>query len=200
MRRVISFVAVIAAPALLSAQAKKAPPPPTQSLTEAQQISSVVLALPKEMREGARVLGYRGDSKELVQLREGKGDFTCIANMPGTMFHAACYQNSMEPFMLRGRELRAKKVKDDQVDSTRFAEVKAGKLKMPDHPAAMYQLFGGTYDIANDAVKDSKALFVLYMPGATPSSSGLSATPSEHGPWIMFPGTPKAHMMLTPGM
>ena len=48
--------------------------------------------------------------------------------------------------MLRGRELRAQGVKDPQVDTVRFAEVKSGKLVMPKQPAAMYQLFGGTFD------------------------------------------------------
>jgi len=38
------------------------------------------------------------------------------------------------------------------------------------------------------------------MPGATTASTGLSAKPAEGTPWIMFPGTPKAHIMLTPKM
>ena len=31
-------------------------------------------------------------------------------------------------------------------------------------------------------------------------ATGLSAEPVEGGPWIMDPGTPKAHIMLEPGM
>ena len=44
------------------------------------------------------------------------------------------------------------------------------------------------------------ALLVMYMPGATAESTGLTAVPSKDGPWIMFPGTPKAHMMLQGSM
>ena len=43
--------------------------------------------------------------------------------------------------MARGRELRAQGMKDGQVDSVRFAEVKRGKLRMP-KAAALYSLTG----------------------------------------------------------
>ncbi len=201
MRRVLSLVAVVATPAMVAAQAaKSAPAASSAPLTESQQIASALLALPTEFRDGARVLGHRAGSTALVPIHDGAGQFTCLATEPGKSFHVACYQNSMEPFMLRGRELRAEGVKDPQVDTVRFAEVKSGKLVMPKQPAAMYQLFGGTYDPASNAVKGARQLFVIYIPGATPASTGLSDKPLEGSPWIMFAGTPKAHIMLTPKM
>ena len=131
-------------PAGLVAQATKAPTKPAAPpLTEAQQIASAVLPLPAEFRDGARVLGYRTGSAQLVPLREGNGAFTCLATDPAAEFHLACYHNSMEPFMARGRALRAQGVKGAQVDTVRFAEVKSGKLTVPTQPAALYQLFGG---------------------------------------------------------
>jgi hypothetical protein len=201
MRRVLSLVAVVATPAMVAAQTQAAKPATSSPpLTESQQIASALLALPTEFRNDARVLGYRAGGKELVPIREAAGQFTCLATEPGKSFHVACYQNSMEPFMLRGRELRAQGVKDPQVDTVRFAEVKSGKLVMPKQPAAMYQIFGGTFDPATNAVKGSRQLFVIYIPGATPASTGLSDKPLEGSPWIMFAGTPKAHIMLTPKM
>jgi hypothetical protein len=116
------------------------------------------------------------------------------------MFHVACYHQTLEPFMARGRELRASGTPDNRVDTVRFAEVKSGKLQMPKQPASMYQLFGGTVDPATGAVKDAKPLFVIYISGATGATTGLSEKPTEGAPWIMFPGTPKAHIMLTPKM
>ena len=57
---------------------------------------------------------------------------TCLASDPKQAeFHAACYHNDMEPFMARGRALRAGGVTGAQVDSVRFREVKEGKLPMP---------------------------------------------------------------------
>jgi hypothetical protein len=202
--RAMRFMLVIGAvPGVLCAQAPKqagagaaadVPPP-------AQQISAAVLALPNEYREGAKVLGYRAGTKGFVTLREGTGPFTCLANDPaGKMFHVACYHQTLEPFMARGRELRASGTPDNRVDTVRFAEVKSGKLQMPKQPASMYQLFGGTVDPATGAVKDAKPLFVIYISGATGATTGLSEKPTEGAPWIMFPGTPKAHIMLTPKM
>jgi hypothetical protein len=98
--------------------------------------------------------------------------------------------------------LRASGVKDDQVDSTRFREIRRGTLAMPKQPAALYQLTGpvGAYDPATGTAPGARALTVIYISGATTASTGLSATPAQGAPWIMFPGTPKAHIMLVPKM
>jgi hypothetical protein len=200
-RATVWMFAVVSLPSALVAQAAKSAPPATLGpLPETQQIASAIGALPPEFRETARVLGYKAGGKTLGPIREGGGQFTCLATEPGKSFHVACYQNSMEPFMLRGRELRAQGVKDPQVDTVRFAEVKSGKLVMPKQPAAMYQLFGGTLDPNSGAVSGARSLFVIYIPGATPATTGLSDKPAEGTPWIMFSGTPKAHIMLTPKM
>ena len=202
MRRIHVLIGLGCIPAGLLAQAKKTPTKPAAPpLTEAQQIASAVLPLPAEFRDGARVLGYHAGGTQLVPLREGKGAFTCLATEPAGDFHLACYHNSMEPFMARGRELRAQGVKGPQVDTVRFAEVKSGKLTVPTHPAALYQLFGGKYNAATNKVTGAQSLFVAYMPGATAASTGMTEKAAPDGqPWIMYPGTPKAHIMLVPKM
>lgn len=193
MAKALTFMSVLAAlPAVARAQA---PAPPS----DAVQIAAAVQALPNEYRATAKVLGYHAGSDKLVTLREGK-TFTCLANNPSNKnFHVACYHQSLEPFMARGRELRAQGVKDPQVDTVRFAEIKAGKLPMPNQ-AGMYQIFGGKVDPATGDVSGAQALFVMYLPNATAASTGLSDKPQQSGPWIMFPGTPKAHIMLNPKM
>jgi len=166
----------------------------------ARQIAAAVTALPEELRAGAAVLGYSPQNK-LVTLRAGQNDMICLAQPPAdTSFHSACYHKSMEPFMARGRELREQGVKGAQVDTVRFAEVKSGKLKMPTQPSMLYQIFGGKFDPTTEKVTGGEWLYVTYMPFATPASSGLSAKPSQKGPWIMYPGTPKAHIMFSVGM
>jgi hypothetical protein len=200
MRILISSIALAALPAVLGAQTAQ---PPAAPLTEAQQIASAVLPLPAEFRADARVLGYRADGKALVTLREGNGAFVCLASDPSAArFHVACYHRSLEPFMARGRSLRAAGVKGDQVDSARFGEIRKGKLAMPKQPAALYSLTGpaGSYDPAANAIAGARLLNVIYIAGATAASTGLSATPAQGTPWIMFPGTPKAHIMLVPKM
>ena len=199
MRATRCLLLLGAMPSVLRAQATKQAGAPADVPPAAQQIAAVVLALPAEYRAGAKVLGYRAGTKGFVTLREGTGPFTCLASDPaGKAFHAACYHQSLEPFMARGRELRASGTPDNRVDTVRFAEITAGKLQMPKQPASLYQLFGGTYDAANNTIKGAQPLFVVYISGATGATTGLSEKPSDDAPWIMYPGTPKAHIMLTP--
>jgi hypothetical protein len=102
--------------------------------------------------------------------------------------------------MARGRALRAAGTTGDQVDSVRFREVRAGILEMPKTPAVLYQYFGGRYDPATKKVTGAQPLYVVYIPGATSATTGLTEKPSDTDPWIMYPGTPKAHIMFTGSM
>jgi hypothetical protein len=127
----------------------------------------------------------------------------CLASDPKLpRFHVACYHRLMEPFMARGRELRAHGVKGDQVDSVRFREVREGKLHVPTAPTTLYSLTGAkdAFDAGTGTVTKARSLFVVYIPFATAASTGLSAIPVEGAPWVMFPGTPKAHIMFVPKM
>jgi hypothetical protein len=148
----------------------------------------------------ATVLGY-SPARKLVTLRTGTNDMICLAPEPARKdFHAACYHRGMEPFMARGRDLRESGVAGAQVDTVRFREISNGTLKMPTTASMLYQIFGGTFDPATGKVTGGRWLYVTYIPFATSASTGLSAKPSQTSPWIMFPGTPKAHIMFTVGM
>jgi hypothetical protein len=167
-----------------------------------QQVAAAVLAAPEDMRATATVLGYAPDG-HFKTLRQGRGPLTCLASDPkGERFHVACYHRSLEPFMARGRALRAHGVTGDRVDSVRFAEVRSGKLQVPRHPAVLYSLTGppDSFDPATGTAPKARPLFVVYVPFATGTSMGLSTTPVEGAPWIMHSGTPKAHIMFQPGM
>jgi hypothetical protein len=165
-----------------------------------EQIAAAVLPLPADARATATVLGYGADGK-LTTLRKGTGSMTCLARDPKqAQFHVACYHDSMEPFMARGRELRSSGVTGTQVDSVRFREAKAGTLKLPNHPASLYSLTGGNFDPATKTAPGARWLYVVYIPYATAATTGLSDKPQENAPWIMFAGTPKAHIMFVPKM
>ena len=184
----------LALPAFLAAQG--------QVLPAAKQIQAAIAAAPVEMRDGAGVWGYN-ESKKLVKLREAKNDMICLASNPdGKQFHVACYHKLLEPFMARGRELRAQGVKDDQVDTVRFKEITSGKLQMPKTPSALYTLTGppNSFDATTGKVTGAKWLYVVYIPGATEQSTGITEKPAPGVPWIMYPGTPKAHIMFFTGM
>jgi hypothetical protein len=174
----------------------------TTPLSAEQQITAAVLAAPEEMRAGATVWGYAPDGR-FQKLRQGRGSLVCLASDPkADKFHVACYHRSLGPFMARGRALRGRGVTGDRVDSVRFAEARAGKLRLPRHPAVLYSLTGplDSFDPLTGTAPKARPLFVVYVPFATEKSTGLSAAPIEGAPWIMHPGTPKAHIMFQPRM
>ena len=165
------------------------------------QVRAATEALPQEFRETARVLGYRSTDRGLTELRAGAGPYICLADDPAeARFHVACYHESLEPFMARGRALRAAKVTN--VDSARYAEIDAGKLEMPRQPAALYSLTAdaGAPDPATGVVAGTRPLYVVYIAYATAASTGLPVTAQPNAPWLMLPGTPKAHIMFIPRM
>lgn len=183
---------------VLVAAVAPAQTPTTHSADE--QIAAAVLPLPADARATATVLGYGADGK-LITLRKGTGSMTCLADDPKEdRFHVACYHDSMEPFMARGRELRMSGVTGTQVDSVRFREAKAGTLKLPNHPASLYSLTGGAFDPATRTAPGARWLYVVYIPYATSATTGISDKPQDNAPWLMFPGTPKAHIMFVPKM
>ena len=56
------------------------------------------------------------------------------------------------------------------------------------------------FDPKTGTAPGARWLYVVYIPYATAATTGLSEKPQEGAPWIMFAGTPKAHIMFTPRM
>lgn len=189
---------LLAAATILSAPAAAQKALPTVE----QQIATAVLALPENMRANATVMGWKTAGK-LEVLRQGTNGMNCLAQFAvEENFHISCYHEGIEPFMGRGRQLRAEGITvPAQLDSIRYREVREGKIKMPAQ-AALYQMFGSktSWDPATGKLADTRSLFVIYIPGATAESTGLSASPQQNGPWLMNAGTPKAHIMFTASM
>jgi hypothetical protein len=162
------------------------------------QIAGAVLAAPAELRDGAAVLGYDAQGARVV-IREGKNEMICLASDPTkTAFNVACYHKDLEPFMARGRELLAQKVTGAKRNEIRFKEVEDGKLAMPKEPRTLYVLTGTGFDSSTGKVQDPYLRWVIYVPFATPESTGLSTKASESAPWLMSPGTAGAHIMINP--
>jgi len=196
MRSVLIAIVLAAAivPRAVQAQATAIPP-------ASEQMAAAVLPLPTEMRDGAAILGYRVKDK-LETLRPGTNAMICLAlYVTRPDFHVACYHKGLEPFMARGRELRAQGVTGDKVDSVRFREIASGKLKMPKQ-GALYTLTGPrqTWDPKRGKALGASLLSVVYVPFATAAETGLSERPQASGPWLMLPGTAKAHIMLAGAM
>lgn len=164
----------------------------------AAQLAAAIQAAPEDRRDGARVLGWTGDGK-VVELRAGSNDLVCLAARPGdAQWSVACYHESLEPFMARGRELLAQGIEGQERIDIREREVAEGKLPMPREPRTLYVLHGSGFDAATGEVSDAYLRWVIYTPYATPESTGLTTRPVPGAPWLMFPGTAGAHIMINP--
>ncbi|HUF08767.1 MAG TPA: hypothetical protein VMO47_05560 [Rhodothermales bacterium] len=165
------------------------------------RIRAAVMAAPADLRDKATVLGYDSEGK-FGSLRIGQNNLVCVADDPSSEgFNVSCYHSDLEPYMARGRELRAAGRLPEDVLATRSAEVEAGILTMPVHPTTLYVLSGkeGRYNAAADSIEGAKLRFVIYVPYATPESTGLPVSPTAPGePWLMDPGTHRAHIMIMP--
>ena len=165
-----------------------------------QQIAAAVQAMPEAFRADATVMGYKTPTGKLEVLRQGKNGMNCLAQFATVKaFHVSCYHEGLEPFMQRGRQLREQGITaPEKGDSVRYKEVAEGKIRMP-VSGALYQLFGSdsSWNATTGQLRGVTPLFDMYRPGATAASTGLSTVSRKDGPWLMFPGTPKAHIMLT---
>ena len=190
--RMIASATLVLAAMSISSGSVRAQEPSTE-----QQIAGATSPLPDNLSAGATVLGYRGG--ELVTLREGSNVMICLADNPAQEgFHAACYHKDLEPFMARGRELRAAGHEAPAIEAARLAEIEAGTLGMPTEPRALYsQSSRQEFDAATGAAPNARGLYVIYVPYATEESTGISAKPAGDRPWLMYPGKPWAHVMIS---
>ena len=165
------------------------------------QIKTAVLPAPEEEKDGAMVYGYNEEG-EFVVLREGTNNLVCIGDDPNKEgISVSCYSKKLEPFMARGRELSAEGKDFNEKREIRGSEVASGKIPMPRAPSMTYIFFGteANYDKTTGALKDGQFRYVIYTPFATPEETGLPIKPHAKGmPWLMDPGTHRAHIMVGP--
>jgi hypothetical protein len=167
------------------------------------QIKGALLAAPTASKEGAQVYGY-DEKSEFVVIRKGTNEMVCIADDPKQDgFNASCYHKDLDPFMERGRELKKQGKAPKEILDQREADVKAGKFKMPAAPSTLFVYYApaANYDSKTGEVKDGNFRYVVYIPYATAETTGLPLKPNSDAPgmpWLMDPGTHRAHIMITP--
>ncbi len=184
---VVSLIGAIVATIILSSGAA------AQAPIE-QQISEAVTPLRPADRDGATVLGYvSGTTLEVV--REGTNQYICLADPPDdTVFRVTCYHESLDPFIGRGREIRAAGGSGGDVRRIRKEEVEAGQLTVPER--ALLITLSGTRGPDGAAPDSVTSLNVIYLPYATAEDLGVAITPQGTDPWLMDPGQHRAHVMI----
>ncbi|WP_422083919.1 hypothetical protein [Ulvibacterium sp.] len=196
MKNLISLLLILAFIPLACQEMEK-----PEILPVAIQIKTATLPAPEAEKDGAMVYGYN-ESGEFVILREGTNNLVCLADDPKKEgISVSCYSKKLEPFMKRGRELSAQGKDFKEKREIRGAEVAAGKIQMPKEPSMMYVYFGSdeAYNKTTGELADGQYRYVIYTPFATTESTGLPDKPHEKGmPWLMDPGTFRAHIMIGP--
>lgn len=142
------------------------------------QIENAISAGPAEIGEEATILVYPEEwpgnwpdepAPELVEIRSGSNGWTCIADIPTTPGN--------DPMCL---------------NETYLEHLNAHRALI-DPPSTG---IGIGYMLQGGGPVGSPPHMMIYMPGNT---EDLAAFPTDPGelPWVMFPETPYAHLMVT---
>jgi hypothetical protein len=172
-----------------------------QQLAPDIQIKTAVLAAPAEQRENATVYGYN-EKSEFTIIRKGTNEMVCLADDPAQGgLSVSCYHKDLDNFMSRGRDLKKEGKSPQEIFDIRESEVKSGKLAMPKQPTTLFVYNASEEDFnkTTGEVKNGYLRYVIYIPYATAETTGLPTKPDAPGmPWIMDPGTHRAHIMINP--
>jgi hypothetical protein len=156
-----------------------------------QQIHESLHALPESLRDGATVVGYN-QSGERVTLKKGSNEMTCWADDPrpnpvtDAPYYVVCFPASLGPLFSRIHELKEGKVADR--GKILNAEIKSGKIPMPD--------LAVRYTLRGEAYVEALPLTVIHVPNRKPEGTGFSTEIDHYRPWLMWAGTPMAHIMV----
>lgn len=170
-------------------------------LSEDVQVKMASQVAPEKDRADVTVYGYNKEGT-LTLLKDGTNNLICLADDPNKKgIHISCYSVKLEPFMARGRELLAEGKSVPEMREIRKKEADAKTLEMPDVPSMLYVLDGEEANLNQETgeLADGFERYVIYTPYATTESTGLPDAPYAPGmPWLMDPGTHRAHIMVTP--
>ena len=164
--------------ACVAAQAQDAP---------ARLVDEALLALPEPLRDAAAVVRFV-DGEQIV-LRSGDNGIVCRADDPQRPgIDVWCYHESHDDYARRWFELAASGMNADAVNDKIVEEIENETLRWPDL-AVNYNLRGPSLDTA-------MLLTVIYMPYATGEAIGITEERQFERPWLMYPGTAFAHVMI----
>jgi hypothetical protein len=151
------------------------------SETMQAKIKRALSAAPPNVAKAAKVVDMDGQGKITV-LREGTNGFTCFPGHPGVVGDVAMCADA--PSMQWVSDLMSHKSKPTNTE-----------------PGVIYMLAGGTDWSATDPsatsgtpIKEPPHWMIMWP--FDPATTGLPTTPKQTGTWIMYAGTPWAHLMI----
>ena len=139
------------------------------------QIARAIAAGPKHVTDSARIEGSDAQGKKIV-LREGNNGFRCLPGNPTVVGRpASCSNHAAQQWS---------------------ADLAAGKPAPTNAVAGIiYMQSGATERGASGATVQVGPQWMIIWP-FDPKASGLSATKKDTGAYILWPGTPYAHLHI----
>jgi hypothetical protein len=161
--------------------------------TPAETIERALMAVPRNMKEGAAVIKFKADGT-YDTLKPGTNRMVCYdrSGEPGQQpFAVQCTSVANIPRVVQNRKIEA--VAD------RAARQKMVDAMEADGTRAKPE-YGSVWLTMNAADKEHATHIhtTVAVPGATTTSTGLPDNNKQGGVWIMNAGTSTAHLM-TPG-
>ena len=173
LRTVLLLLMGIAFAVFLTASAR------THEETKEAKIKSAMAGGPPGIARNAKIVEI-GENGNLTTVREGNNGWTCFPGDSGAM-GAMCLD---EPALQWLTDLIAHKPKPTNT-----------------RPGILYMLAGGMRRSATDPwatdgtpVKEPPHWALIWP--FDPKESGLSDQPKDSGSWVMYAGTPYAHLMI----
>jgi len=153
-----------------------------KKMSNPELISSALAAAPKDIAEHAAVIAPDANGK-MAEIHAGTNGWTCIADEPDTP--------GLDPMCL-----------DEQ--SMMWVQSLMSHAPKPANtaPGIVYMLQGGSDISATDPFATKTDHFVespphyMIMWPYDAKSTGFSTSPKKTGTWIMWAGTPYAHLMI----
>ena len=152
----------------------------TREETKEAKIKRAMTGGPLAIAKNAKIVEF-GANGSMTTLREGSNGWTCFPGSPGEAGNDMCLD---EPAMRWLTDLIAHKPKPTNTE-----------------PGMLYMLTGGTSPSATDPwatgdtpIKEPPHWAIIWP--FDPKATGLPDKPKDTGTWIMYAGTPYAHLMI----
>jgi hypothetical protein len=149
--------------------------------TAQAKIKRALSAAPPDIAKAAKVVDM-DDQGKMTVLREGTNGFTCFPGHPGVVGNVAMCADA--PSMQWISDMMSHKPKPTNTQ-----------------PGVVYMLAGGTDWSGSDPnatsgtpIKEPPHWMIMWP--FDPATTGLPITPKQTGTWIMYAGTPWAHLMI----
>ena len=171
MRNLLLIVPLAFLPAVTAAQ-----DPATADL-----IRSAVSAGPGSISDDAAVLDWT-----MTELRPGTNGWTCLPDRPDT--------EAVDPWCVDAQWLNFLNAYVNQIEPS-YTQIGFAYMLMGDAPVSNSDPYATAPTTEGDWVTDVGAHLMMILP----DRSHLEGVSTEHrngGPWVMWPNTPYAHLMI----